>query len=697
MLPPVVLAAIFIAYYFIEQRAHLTEDSMVGVRQLVSAVDRELASTEVALGVLATSPSLAVGDFAAFRQQANAMQAIGLVTSITLVDMSGRPLVSTHPKGEQDVVSPVQKTQIETALETGRWVFTDASGLSNGGLPQANVVVAVPNYPIRLALVGIVNPARIQKILTGQRFSDDRAVIVFDSLALVTARSREIGRYIGKSVSPALLAALAKSPEGNLETVTLDGVPVVSVYSRSGVTGWGVAIGIPSRLLIEDLQRSIWLLAAFATALFGVSLGLAWFLGGRITKTMAALSGPALALGKGQAVSVPRLPIREADDVGQAIAKASQAIVDSASALITSESRMRGVLESAMDAIVTLDDHQNVVLFNTAACNMFGCSAADAIGQSITRFIPDRFHDRHFDMVTRPVAAAAGEGEPAVTGAPVTGVAVRTDGEEFPVEVSYSHAQASGSTWHTLIIRDITTRVRAYEALERSNTDLQQFAYVASHDLKTPLRSIGGFVQLLERNYAANLDEKALSLIHRTAQAASRLEQLTDDLLSYARLSSEAKPFAPVELDDVSAEVISLLDAVISESKAVVTLSRLPCVMGDHTQLVQLLLNLLGNGMKYCQGRTPTVQVYVRRLSHQWEFAVSDNGIGIEAKHYDRIFEVFKRLHTQKEYAGTGIGLAVCRRVVERHGGDIWVKSVVGEGSTFYFTLPVMLAESLQT
>lgn len=248
-------------------------------------------------------------------------------------------------------------------------------------------------------------------------------------------------------------------------------------------------------------------------------------------------------------------------------------------------------------------------------------------------------------------------------------------------------------------IADLNTELemrveRRTAQLQASNHDLQQFAFVASHDLKTPLRSISGFVQLLEKKYAGQLDESGLSLIHRTAKAARRLEQLTDDLLSYARVSGEARPLTEVNCNEIATEVSGLLDASLTQSGAELTFGELPHVMGDRTQLVQLFLNLAGNGLKYCEGRAPVVKVSAIKKENQWVFSVADNGIGIDREHFEKIFEVFKRLHTHAEYAGTGIGLAVCRRVVQRHGGSIWLESVVGQGSTFYFTLPATPSES---
>jgi PAS domain S-box-containing protein len=410
-------------------------------------------------------------------------------------------------------------------------------------------------------------------------------------------------------------------------------------------------------------------------------------MGGRIARAVRALQEPALELGRGASIQVPPLGIREVNEVGEALTKASLLLQSTRSELADNEAQLRSIVESAMDAIIAVDARQVIVMFNPAAAVMFDCPAGRAIGMPLTRFIPERFHAHNVEIFQRQEAQQQG---PAHASDGMTGVTVglRMGGEEFPAEVSFSSVRKSGGVLHTLIIRDVTNRVRAYKALERSNLDLQQFAYVASHDLKTPLRSIGGFVQLLQRNHAGQLDEKALMLIQRTMGAVRRLEQLTEDLLSYARIEAEVRQFEPVDMVEVANDVVHLLDAAIRGSGARVTVNPLPPVHGDRTQLAQLLMNLVGNSIKYCRDAAPEVDISAERGDREWIFSVRDNGIGIAARHRDKVFEVFKRLHSQNEYPGTGIGLAICRRVVEGHGGRIWVKNDEGPGTTFSFTLP---------
>jgi PAS domain S-box-containing protein len=227
------------------------------------------------------------------------------------------------------------------------------------------------------------------------------------------------------------------------------------------------------------------------------------------------------------------------------------------------------------------------------------------------------------------------------------------------------------------------------QILERSNIELQQFAYVASHDLQSPLRSINGFVQLLKIDYEEKLDAQGRDYIRRTVQSIAQMQTLIRDLLSYSRVDSRSRPFVPVPLLDVFHDSVLLLESSIRDAGGQVTCDELPVVLGDGSQLAQLMQNLIGNGLKYHGTEPPHVHVSAEPgiKKNEWIVSVCDNGIGIDPKYFGRIFEIFKRLHDQKDYPGTGIGLAVCRRVVERHGGTIWVESEPGHGSNFLFSI----------
>ena len=224
-------------------------------------------------------------------------------------------------------------------------------------------------------------------------------------------------------------------------------------------------------------------------------------------------------------------------------------------------------------------------------------------------------------------------------------------------------------------------------ALQRSNEELQQFAYVASHDLQEPLRVIVGYVELLERRYKDTLDENAREFIQFVVDGALRMKALIADLLAYSRVESRGGVLLPTDLGAVMRDVTRNLSAAIEESGAEITHEALPTVNGDRSQLTQLFQNLVGNAIKYRGAQPPRITIQVQNKESLWTFAVRDNGIGIDPQHFDRIFVIFQRLHGSEEYPGTGIGLSIAKRIVERHGGRIWVESNGSEGTTFWFTL----------
>lgn len=234
---------------------------------------------------------------------------------------------------------------------------------------------------------------------------------------------------------------------------------------------------------------------------------------------------------------------------------------------------------------------------------------------------------------------------------------------------------------------------QANEILERNNAELHRFAMVASHDLQTPLRTIGSFAELLVSRYADRLPDQGQQWLSHIANSAQRLQTMVKALLQYARIDSKAEPFEQVPMDVALSRALELLETPLSETNGSVETMPLPAVHGDATQLVQVWLNLIGNALKYRSELLPVVEVSVERRDRDWLFCVTDNGIGIDARHSERIFEMFERLHDAAVYPGTGIGLAICRRVVERHGGRIWVESQLGEGSRFCFTLPMSGSE----
>ena len=226
------------------------------------------------------------------------------------------------------------------------------------------------------------------------------------------------------------------------------------------------------------------------------------------------------------------------------------------------------------------------------------------------------------------------------------------------------------------------------DQLERYNDELAQFAYVASHDLQEPLRAIVGFLQLLETRYNGQLDAKGRHYIERSVKAGHRMQRLISDLLALSRVNTRDKGFETTDFNEIMDKVVARLQSRIKQKNAGIVRARMPSAMADASQMETLFFNLVSNALKYNESQAPQVEIGWSESDSQYRFHVKDNGIGISPKFYDRIFIVFQRLHGRREYSGTGVGLTLCKKIVERHGGRIWVESEAGTGSTFFFTLP---------
>ena len=356
------------------------------------------------------------------------------------------------------------------------------------------------------------------------------------------------------------------------------------------------------------------------------------------------------------------------------------------------EMLFRATVESAPVAMVMIDTTGTIQLVNSEMERLFGYERQVLLHQKIEVLIPQRYRAHHPGLRTgffdTPQARRMGAGRD------LNGL--RRDGTEFPVEIGLNPVQTEDDTLVLAAIVDLTERQRAAdaalqrtnEALERSNIELQRFTYVASHDLQTPMRNVASFVELLQATYTDQLDAQANDWIGRIVQSVKQLQTLVRDLLEYSQVDAQAHPFTPVPGREVFDAAVTLLESSIRESGAQVSCGELPVLTGDRSQLVQLLINLIGNSLKYRGTEVPQIRIEADRLDGEWRIMVRDNGIGIDPRYHDRIFEIFERLHDQRSHPGSGIGLAVCRRMVHRHGGRIWVESESGTGSRFYFTIP---------
>ena len=361
------------------------------------------------------------------------------------------------------------------------------------------------------------------------------------------------------------------------------------------------------------------------------------------------------------------------------------------------ESRYRGLLEAAPDAIVVVNPAGKIVLFNVQAEKQFGYIRDELVGQEVTNIIPEGFAERLIADGNRSASEALTQ----QIGAGIELSGRRKDGTEFPIEIMLSPLESTDGVLVTAAIRDITERRRSEEhlvktvwELKRSNDELQQFAYVSSHDLQEPLRMVSSYTQLLAKRYKGRLDSDADEFIAFAVDGCNRMQGLIQDLLAYSRAGTSERELRKVPSESALRKALTNLRIMIKQSGAVVTHDALPTVRADETQLTQVFQNLVGNAIKYRRAEDPRVHVSAARNGgNEWTFSVGDNGLGIDPQYFERIFVLFQRLHGRDEFEGTGIGLAICKKIVERQGGRIWVESQPEKGSTFYFALPEIEGE----
>jgi PAS domain S-box-containing protein len=390
-------------------------------------------------------------------------------------------------------------------------------------------------------------------------------------------------------------------------------------------------------------------------------------------------------------VSVTVSPIRDAEGRIEGVSAINHDITAwkrAEAELSRANAYNRSLIEASLDPLVTISPAGSITDVNAATEKATGCSREELIGKDFCDYFTDPKKAREgYRQVFREGWVRDYELE------------IRhRDGHSTPVLYSASvYRDESGAVAGVCAAaRDITDRKRAEQILARqtaelarSNAELQQFAYVASHDLQEPLRAVASFTKLLSERYGGRLDADADDFIGFAVEGAKRAQRLINDLLAYSRVGTRGGAFAATDCEAVFQDALADLAAAIEETGGIVTHERLPVVDGDETQLGQVFLNLIGNALKFHGAAPPRVHVSAQQTSGEWQFSVRDNGIGISPEYGETIFEVFQRLHTTAEYPGTGIGLAIARKIIDRHGGRIWVESEPGKGATFYFTIPL--------
>lgn len=358
--------------------------------------------------------------------------------------------------------------------------------------------------------------------------------------------------------------------------------------------------------------------------------------------------------------------------------------------------RYRLAFEAAPMGLVMVDQRGKIIVANAETERLFGYRRDELIGQPIELLVPPSVREAHRSHRAKYIEASASR----MMGVGRDLYGRRKDGSEFPVEIGLNPSRIRGALSVLAVIADITERKRDQEALmtkvwelQRSNEELEQFAYIASHDLQEPLRMVVSYTTLLSERYRGKLDEKADKFIRYAVEGGTRMQQLVADLLAYSRVGRQGKPLKRVHAQSVLQHTLEGMRTAIDEAAAEIVCDPLPTVNADESQLAQLFQNLISNALKFRGEQPPRIRIAVKSLDGKWLFSFADNGIGIEKEHAERVFQMFQRLHERGKYEGSGIGLAIAKKIVERHRGSIWYESQPGKGTTFYFTLPATMKE----
>ncbi len=598
-------------------------------------------------------------------------------------------------------------SEFEKVRSTLRPHFSDVFKDSHSG--QDAILLAVPVVASGAEFKGVVaGISTLSSLLSDATYSavlgitagaEGFAYLVDGNGRVISHRdSSQLGRDLS-DITPVM--RLRRGEADAVITRDSAGEKVISGFAPVPGTSWGVITQEEWGNVVGPIQDYGKLLVVLL-ALGGVLSGsLIFFAIGRVLKPIKDLTQGAQRIAGGDFGHT--IVARTGDEV-QALAEQfntmAQELKESYSGLERkveerteelrqSEERYRAVFEQSRDAIFIAQDGI-VVDTNQTALDLFGFTQQEAIGSKVGDWYAD------------PADRGRFREEIAKTGSIMDFEVklLKHDGTVMDCLLTASRQDEVDGTGVRRIqgvVRDITEHKRAEEALgqyaedlARSNSDLQQFAYVASHDLQEPLRMVSSYTQLLARRYKGRLDSDADEFIGYAVDGATRMQTLINDLLAYSRLGTPVESFEAVDCNGLLDQVMADLRPSIEESDAEISYANLPTVNADRSQLAQVFQNLIGNAIKFSGEEPPLIQVSAGRLGAEWLFSVSDNGIGIEPEYADRIFVIFQRLVTRDQYPGTGIGLAICKKIVENHGGRIWFESQPGKGTTFFFLIPVV-------
>lgn len=713
LLPGIIGAGGLFYQEYLEGKGRLTRDTILTARALTQAVDAYLLQAQAIALALSTDDSLAKHDFRQFHKRASEILfRTGIGNNVVLADAAGQQVANIRRAYGEPLPRHSAPDVIRQVFATGRSVISDMRNgvVLRGPLINIDVPVFIDGkvaYVLSLAIL----PSQFETIIEHQGLPKSWITAVFDSSGTIVARSHAAEQFVGQKGTGEFIQRIHETREGAIETVTREGIPTFSIYSKSPTTNWSIGIGIPRQELAADLQRTLRWLAIGVIALFGGGCALALATGRRIALSVQRLKLLAMELGQGKPALKPFYRIQEVEDIAQAMLDADGERRKAEEALRNKEQILRFALKAGHSGTFCWDVQTNETLWSDELLDLYGLRRDEFGGCSedwLTCLVPE---DReggaaaiyqslatgNFSLDFRIRRRNDGEVRWMAGRAQVLFDAERKPVRMLGINIDITDLKQAEREIHRLNT-ELEERVRERTAeLAAANRELEGFTFAASHDLKGPLSRLESFSRLLESRYRDRLEGDGLLFIDFIRQNALRLTQLVDDLLSHARVAQQELGLQPIDVQETVNAIVLEQTEGIRKHGAQIHLDVPPvAVLADPHLLQQVLVNLLENALKYsAQSSPPVIEIGGDSTTGRCRLWVRDNGIGFDMKYRERIFEIFRRLHAYNEIPGNGVGLALVRRAMERMGGRVWAESEPSQGAAFFLELHLAEAGDL--
>jgi PAS domain S-box-containing protein len=638
------------------------------------------------------------------------------LSDIMLVNPEGKVVYSSNPEhSPKDFLNMLPDSQQKAFEEGKNKIYFSDVFLNKAEGDKSGLLITAPAFDLNGAFIGVialeVDTAYIYGLiqdvtglgdtgetLVGQKIGNQ--VVFLNPLRhdpdAALKRKINIGEKVGVPMQEAV-----QGREGVGQLVDYRGKKVIAAWQYIPSLDWGIVAKIDTQEAFADvvnLRNLLIILLVIISVLAGI---MAFSIAQSISEPIKKLSKGAEIIGSGNLDY--KIETNLKDEIGQlsrSFAKMTQDLKQTTAsrdelnkeiaerrkveeALRQTRDYLENIFNCANAPILCWDAKSRITRFNHAFENLTNYKHEEVIGKDLNILFPDDTREESLDKIGRTLIGEHWE---------VVEIPIQRKGGEIRIAL-WNSANVYADDGKTLLStiaqgQDITERKQTEEELKRSNDNLEQFAYVASHDLQEPLRMMASYSELLERRYNDKLDTDANEFIGYIVDGAKRMQRLINDLLAYSRIGRTDMPIGEIDCNSILGRVINSLMPAIEESKAGITHDELPTLVGNDSNFIQLFQNLIGNAIKFHGPELLRVHVSTVKKGNEWVFSVRDNGIGIEPQYTDRIFLLFQRLHGRGQYPGTGIGLSICKKIVETQGGRIWVESEYGKGSTFYFTIP---------